>query len=282
MTDSSTSPGNTVADLFNLTDRVALVIGGSGYLGRAMSTALAEAGARVAIGSRSRERAASVAAQLPGGADLHCGVACDVTDEDSTRTGVDRAAAHCGRLDILVTCTVGHRRVGIDQARQVDFEESLSTTLTGPFIASQQAAGHMRKSGGGSIIHIGSMYGLVGSYPQVFEGLKTPVPPMYHAAKGGVIQLTRYQAVYWGKEGIRVNCLSPGPFPPSAAETRSRQEPLPESENQVFLERLADHVPLGRNGLPWELKGAVVFLASRASSYMTGQNLVIDGGWTAW
>jgi gluconate 5-dehydrogenase len=105
---------------------------------------------------------------------------------------------------------------------------------------------------------------------------------MYHAAKGGLVQLTRYQAVYWAKDNIRVNCLSPGPFPPPSQDARQRQGPLPDKERTEFLQRLTERVPLGRNGIPLELKGAIVFLASQASSYVTGQNLVIDGGWTAW
>lgn len=272
----------TLAELFDLTGQAALVIGGSGYLGRALSEALAEAGAHVGIGGRSKERALAAAAQLPGGADRHLGIVCDVADETSTRQGVDNVAAHFGRLDILVNCTVGHRRVDIDGATQADFDEALAVTLSGPFIASQQAAGHMRAVGGGSIIHIGSIYGTVGSYPHVFEGLKTPVPPMYHAAKGGLVQLMRYQAVYWAKDNIRVNCLSPGPFPPPLQEVRARQQPIETEARAEFLRRLADQVPLGRNGQPWELKGAIVFLAGLAGSYVTGQNLIIDGGWTAW
>lgn len=259
----------TLKELFDLTGKVALVIGGTGYLGKAMCEALAEAGARVAIGSRSQERADATVEGLPGGSDWHLGLVCDMADERSTRQGVDQAAEHFGRLDILVNSTAGPRRVDIETAGKPDFDYSLAVNLTGPFIASQQAAVHMRSVGGGSIIHIGSMYGMVGSYPQMFEGLKMTMSPTYHASKGGLIHLTRYQAVYWARHKIRVNCLSPGPFPPPTRD--------PE-----FLRRLAERVPLGRNGLPWELKGAVVFLASEASSFVTGHNLVVDGGWTAW
>jgi gluconate 5-dehydrogenase len=259
----------TLKGLFDLTGKAALVIGGSGYLGGAMSQALSEAGARVAVGSRSQERANLAVDRLSGEPNLHLGLVCDMADERSTRWGVDQAAEYFGRLDILVNSTVGPRPVDIDSARKPDFDHSLTVNLTGPFIASQQAAVYMREVGGGSIIHIGSIYGMVGSYPQMFEGLKRTMSPTYHASKGGLIHLTRYQAVYWAKYNIRVNCLSPGPFPPPSREPQ-------------FLGRLADHVPLGRNGSPWELKGAIVFLASEASSFVTGHNLVVDGGWTAW
>jgi gluconate 5-dehydrogenase len=120
-----------------------------------------------------------------------------------------------------------------------------------------------------AVILLGSMYGSVGSYPEAYEGICAASPAAYHALKGGVVQLTRHLAVYWAKDGVRVNCLSPGPFPHPAAPAE-------------MVERLKAKSPMGRMGLPSELKGAVLFLASDASNYMTGQNLVVDGGWTAW
>jgi gluconate 5-dehydrogenase len=113
------------------------------------------------------------------------------------------------------------------------------------------------------------MYGVVGSYPDAYAGVCAASPAAYHALKGGIVHLTRHLAVYWAKDGVRVNCLSPGPFP-------NPQAPA------AMVERLKTKSPMGRMGLPYELKGAIVFLASDASSYMTGQNLIVDGGWTAW
>ena len=119
------------------------------------------------------------------------------------------------------------------------------------------------------MILLGSMYGQVGSYPDAYEGVCAPSSVAYHALKGGVIHLARHLAVYWAPNGVRVNCLSPGPFPSPKAPA-------------AMVERLKTKSPMKRMGEPSELKGAIVFLASDASSYMTGQNLVIDGGWTAW
>ena len=120
-----------------------------------------------------------------------------------------------------------------------------------------------------SIIMLGSMYGSVGSYPDAYEGVSPASPVAYHTLKGGILQMTRHLAVYWASKGVRVNSLSPGPFPAPSAP-------------RGMVQRLEKKSPMKRMGKPDELKGAVVFLASQASSYMTGQNLVIDGGWTAW
>lgn len=262
----------SLKELFDLTGKVALIIGGTGYLGTAMSEALAEAGARVAIGSRNQQRADAAASRLPGEPEKHLGMVCDMADERSIRQCVEQVAERFGSLNILVNGVTRGSRAKLDQATKQDLNELLDVDLVGPFIAAQQAARHMRAAGGGTIINIGSMYGIVGSYPEVYEGVDNVSPPAYHAAKGGLIHLTRYQAVYWAKDHIRVNCISPGPFP----------RPVQFAGRNKFLPRLAERVPMGRIGMNWEIKGAVVFLASEASSFVTGHNLVIDGGWTAW
>ena len=130
----------------------------------------------------------------------------------------------------------------------------------------------MRRQMSGSIINIASMYGMVGSYPEMYKGLDACISPSYHAAKGGLIHLTRYLAVYWSEYGIRVNSISPGTFPKEAVK----------SNNPEFYGRLVDRVPLKRVGIPHEIKGVVALLASGAGSYITGANFVVDGGWTAW
>ena len=262
----------TLKELFDLNGKVALLIGGGGYLGSAMSMALAEAGAKVAIGDSDKSHNDEVLPKLPIADDSKLGIVCDIGNEESARSVVDQAAAHFGRLDILVNTAVSGKRPRIDEAVMSDFDQMTRVCLTGPFIASQQAAKHMRKVGGGSVIHISSMYGMVASYPEMYEGLPNVVSPTYQASKGGIIQLTRYQAIYWAKDNIRVNCISPGAFP----------RPVQEPDREIFLERLMKKIPFGRGGKNWELKGVVALLASDASSFMTGQNLVVDGGWTAW
>jgi len=260
----------SVQQLFDLSGRTALVTGASGYLGRCLARALAEAGARVVVSSREAERAAAVAAALPpvpGGE--HRAVLIDHMDHDSLSRGFQEAAGAAGPIHVLVNN--GHEAEPSDW-RTVTGEKFTRqlANCTGYFLLARQLRDHAVEQGiSASIIMLGSMYGLVGSYPEAYEGLVPASPAAYHALKGGIIHLTRHLAVYWAKDRVRVNCLSPGPFPSPKAH--------PE-----MVRRLCRYTPMERMGQPYELKGAVVFLASEASSYMTGQNLVIDGGWTAW
>jgi len=253
----------TVQQLFDLTGRTALITGASGYLGSAMAAALAEAGARVIAGSRKLETARAVAAALPGKG--HSGVALDHMDERS----IERAMKKLGAVDVLVNN--GHEAQPADwrSVTGAQFTRQLANA-TGYFLLAR----HVRDAAvaakrGASIVLLGSMYGVVGSYPEAYEGICNASPAAYHALKGGIVHLTRHLAIYWARDGVRVNCLSPGPFP---------SEKAPKS----MVARLKKKSPMARMGMPHELKGAIVFLASDASSYVTGQNLVIDGGWTAW
>lgn len=260
----------TIQQLLDLSGKVALITGASGYLGQSMSRALAEAGASVVVSSREQARAQGLAAELPVvGSAKHHGVQLDYMDEASIQKGVADAVAAAGRVDILVNN--GYERVTADWTNVTgeQFTRQLMNA-TGCFLLAREVWRHATERGGGaSIIMIGSMYGMLGSYPDAYEGICMASPVAYHALKGGVLNLTRHLAVYWAKDGVRVNSLSPGPFPATAV-------------NPELKARLSAKSPMKRMGRPDELKGAVVFLASEASSYMTGQNVVIDGGWSAW
>lgn len=260
---------------FDLKGRVALVTGGSGHLGWAFSQALARQGAKVIIASRDLENNIKHAQEL---GPEHAAMRLDLADEKSIHSVVDDVAARLGSLDILVNngyfnpTSPDH-----DKASTDDFQKAFQIGVSGAYAASRYAAVHMKKKGKGSIINIASMYGLVGSYPEIYQGLEGfPInsAPNYHAVKGSLIHLTRYLAVYWAAAGIRVNAISPGPFPPS------RVADAPKS--QEFLERLKKRVPMGRLGNPEDLEGALLLLASDAGNFITGQNIVVDGGWTAW
>jgi NAD(P)-dependent dehydrogenase (short-subunit alcohol dehydrogenase family) len=263
-------PEPTVQQLFDLTGKVALVTGASGHLGSALARGLAEAGAAVIVSSRDDARAKAVAEQLPrpGGA-VHHGVGLDHLDEASLQRGFTDAVACAGRIDVLVNN--GHDAIRDDWTTVTaeQFTRQLANA-TGYFLLSRLLRDHaVARKTPASIIMLGSMYGLVGSYPDAYEDICPASPVAYHALKGGIVHMTRHLAVYWAKDRIRVNCLSPGPFPSERASA-------------AMIERLCTKVPLGRMGQPHELKGAVVLLASDAGSYITGQNLVVDGGWTAW
>ena len=260
----------TISELFDLSGKVALVTGASGCLGRAFATALVKAGATVVIGSRTKERAESAAAQLTdskGG--THYGVAIDYLDEGSIQSGFEEATRAAGRVDILINN--GHERDAHDltNIEAQDFNRVLANS-TGYFLLARHLRDHVvERKAAGNVVMIGSMYGVVGSYPDAYEGVSPASPVSYQALKGGIVQMTRHLAVYWAKDGVRVNCLSPGPFPPDNAPAE-------------MVKRLITKSPMGRMGKPSELKGSLVFLASDASSYVTGQNLLVDGGWTAW
>ncbi len=265
-------PSATVNQLFDLTGKTALVTGASGLLGEAMSTALAEAGATIVVASRDKARAQAFAATLPSPAGAkHLGVALDYLDEKSCEQGFNDAVAAAGKLDILVNNGLSRDAATTDWTNVTakDFNEHLSNN-TGYFLLSRAMYHHaVSRKAPASIIMIGSMYGVVASYPDAYEGECIASPVQYHALKGGTIHMTRHLSVYWAKQGVRVNCISPGPFPK-------------ESFYSEVVERLKKKSPMGRMGKPHELKGAVVFFASDASSYVTGQNLLVDGGWTAW
>lgn len=260
-----------VRELFSLKGKVALITGAAGWLGSAMSRALAEAGATVVVTSREADKAAAFAATLPGAGHLGLPLIQDQTDR--LDAFVDDIVHRLGRVDVLVNNAYGGTGPTIDNATPAQFDDAFHTGVTSYFILARAVANHLRQRGApGSIINIASMYGMVASYPDVYVGYQINSPPNYHALKGGLIHLTRHLAVYWAQYNIRVNSISPGPFPP----------PRVNDANPGFVDILAKKVPLGRVGKPEEVKGAIVFLASDASNYVTGQNIVVDGGWTAW
>ncbi|MFV1965318.1 MAG: SDR family oxidoreductase [Pirellulaceae bacterium] len=259
-----------VGRLFDLSGKVALITGASGYLGAAMACALAEAGALVVAASRDIQRARQAIENLPCRANAHHAVRLNHMDESSLREGFQAALEAAGPIDILVNN--GHEAQGNDwtDVRGDQFSQQLENA-TGYFQLARLVRDlAVQREQPASIIMLGSMYGMVGSYPDAYEGVCPASPVAYHTLKAGIIHMTRHLAVYWAPDRVRVNCLSPGAFPNPAK--------VPDG----LVERLVRKCPMGRMGLPHELKGAVVFLASDASSYMTGQNLVIDGGWTAW
>ena len=260
----------TIHELFDLSGRVALISGGTGWLGTSLSRALAEAGAQVVITSRDRQRARQAADNLPPtGGVRHLGAELDLTDPESISKGFSEALKEAGKIDILVNN--GLAGVGKDLT-SVSFDEFAEhqKNNAGIFILARLGRDHaVERGASASIINIASMYGQVASYPDVYKDICDASSVAYHALKGGTIQMTRHLAAYWAEDNVRVNSLSPGPFPKVTVAEGVR-------------ERLSIKLPMRRMGRPYELKGALLLLASDAGSYMTGENITVDGGWTAW
>jgi NAD(P)-dependent dehydrogenase (short-subunit alcohol dehydrogenase family) len=258
-----------VLDRFSLQGRVALVTAGAGPLfGRSISMGLAEAGATVITASRSQERNEQFAAEMRRlGHDVH-GFVLDQEVLASIDALHDQIQSRFGRLDVLVNSALardGHVSAFEDQTPET-WEHAAKGDFTGLFRHCQRAVEAMKKQGGGSIINIASIYGVVSNEPGLYEGTTMVQPPTYNFMKAGMINFTRYLACYYGKAGIRANCISPGGY--------FDQQP------EEFVRRYCERVPLGRMMGHEDLQGAVVFLASDASAYVTGMNLLVDGGWT--
>jgi gluconate 5-dehydrogenase len=257
----------TVAQLFDLSGRVALVTGAGSGLGAVFAEALAEAGASVVCVGRRFERVQQTAQRLGAIGCQSLAVSADVTDEAAVTSMIGQTVERFGKLDILVN-NAGTAVVGPPETISLpDWQRVVDVNLTGVFLCAREAAKAMIAAGtGGRIVNIASILGAVAS---------EPVPAAaYDATKGAVVNLTRDLAVHWASKGILVNAIGPAYFPSEMTEGFLA---LPEMRREI--ER---RTPLGRIGRPEELKGAVVFFASDASSYVTGQTLYVDGGWTAW
>jgi NAD(P)-dependent dehydrogenase (short-subunit alcohol dehydrogenase family) len=266
----------TVHELFDLTGQVGLVTGGARNLGLDMATALAEAGADVAITSRNLESAQEAARRIAEDTGRKViGFACDVRYEDQVEALVDAVLEAFGKIDVLinnagnVVSTPDNKP--LEQRPIEEWEFTIDVNLKGTFLCSKHVvAKAMKRAGQGVIINIGSVAGIGGKDHRVYDDTDMGgVTPDYAAAKGGVINLTREMACWLAQYNIRVNCISPGGFWRGHSETFTRQ--------------YSTLVPMGRMGQDGkEMKGPAVFLASEASSYVTGANLVVDGGMMAW
>lgn len=254
--------------------RTALVVGGAGLLGGEISYAFAELGAEVIVASRDEARCRAfietLARRVPS-AKAHA-LAVDITDPASIGALFNGVAEiTTGGLDILVNSGWSGRKNTFESISDTDWNLDIEVCLNGVF-RTIKAAFPLLKARRGNILTIASMYGHVAPDYRMYDSERFANPPSYGAAKAGVIQLTRYLASFLSPHGIRANCISPGPFPLESTQ----------QENPDFIARLAAKNPLNRIGRPQELKGAAALLCSDAGSFITGQNLCIDGGWAIW
>jgi NAD(P)-dependent dehydrogenase (short-subunit alcohol dehydrogenase family) len=275
-----------ISELFSLKEKVAVVTGALGLIGKHHCRALAEAGASVVVCDLNESDCAKFAASLPA---LSLGISADITNKKSVKDLKDKVISNYGKIDILVNNAALNDKFVYDDSfgegplsalEESKFEnypvemfrKSLEVNITGMFLCSQVIGTEMANRGYGSIINVASTYGLVAPDQSIYKNEKGEQTfyksAAYPVTKGAVISFTRFLAAYWGKKGVRVNTLSPG-------GVRDNQE-------EFFVKNYSARTPLGRMAHPTDYKGALVFLASDASSYMTGANLVVDGGWTAW
>ena len=267
----------TALDKFRLDGKVALVTGGAGILGQKFCAGLLQAGAQVAVLDLQAEAAQAVAQRLGAGA---AGFGCDVADPRSVAACIAAVLDRFGAIDILHNNAATKSRdvraffTPFEDYSLDTWREVMSVNIDGMFLMAQAVGRHMLARGqGGTVIQTASIYGLVGPDARIYEGsdyLGGPIntPAVYAASKAAVVGLTKWLSTHWAKSGIRVNCLVPGG--------------VSSGQNSVFSARYAERVPLGRMATDDEMVPALLYLASDASSYVTGQVLAVDGGWTAW
>jgi len=265
-------------DLFSLQNKTAIVTGALGLIGKKHCEALANAGANVIVADINGEAAIEFAAQL---GDNHLGIALNVTDKASIEKVKDAVIEKYGTIDVLVNnAAINDMFENPAMAKELSafenypleaFQQSIDVNITGVFLCAQVLGSVMAQQGSGSIINIASTYGMVGPDQSIYRdecGEQTFYKSAaYPVTKGAVINFTRFLASYWGHKGVRINTLSPGG--------------VENNQNEFFIQNYAAKTPLGRMAKANDYQGALIFLASEASAYMTGANLVVDGGWTA-
>jgi NAD(P)-dependent dehydrogenase (short-subunit alcohol dehydrogenase family) len=267
--------------LFDLSRKTAIVTGGVGILGKQFCSILAEYGANIAVVDIQQEVAATFAEELEALYGIKAsGVFCDITNPESVQRMVRDVVDTFGRIDILHNNAAGksnnlsHFFAPFEEYKLSQWDQIMDINLGGMFLVAKYVGKFMvEQNNGGSIIQTSSIYGIMGPDNRIYEGSfylehQINTPAVYSASKSAVIGLTKYLATYWANKGIRVNTITPGG--------------IESGQNEIFKQKYSNRVPLQRMGKPHEMAGALLYLASDASAYVTGQNIVIDGGLSAW
>ena len=262
-----------VKQLYDLTDKVAIVTGGRGLYGASISEGLCEMGATVIIASRNGEACDELAQTFRDQGYSAVGMSLDLSSDESINALVDQVVAKYGKVDVLVNNAVDRRNnASLDNTTREKLQASADTNLQGQIILSQAVLKVMVKQQSGSIINISSMRGLDCPHFPFYPEDKFPngQPVSYTTEKWAMVGLTKYMAGCYGKHNIRVNCIAPGGYNPNLGA------------DNAFVQTYIENVPLHRWANIDDIKGPVTFLASEASGYVTGATLVMDGGWTIW
>ncbi len=261
-------------ELFSLSGKTALITGATGHFGTSMAFILAEAGAKVLINSRTAERSDVLVAKLKTVGHAAESAVFDVTSAAEVAAFAVRLQG--SPLHVLVNNAYVGGSGNVECAESGAYAASYDVTMVAAHRLLKAMLPNLRlatqQCGDASVINLASMYAVVSPDQRIYESASAVNPPFYGAAKAALLQWTRYAACEFGKEGIRVNAISPGPFPSLAVQTA----------NPSFIEKLAAKVPMGRIGETDEIKGPMLFLASSAASFVNGANIVVDGGWTCW
>lgn len=264
----------TTKELFDLNGQVAIVTGGRGLYGASISEGLCEAGATVVIASRNGAACDEYAQTLRDKGYNAVGMSLDLSDDASIKQLAADVVAKFGKIDILINNAVDRRNMtSLNDATRQKLQDSVSTNLNGQILLSQAVIEYMIKQDSGSIVNISSMRGLdCPHFPLYPEGWGDQ-PVNYTTEKWAMVGLTKYMAGRYGKHHIRVNCIAPGGFNPGLSDDPIKKD---------FVKNYIDNCPLGCWANEDDIKGPVVFLASKAANYVTGATLVMDGGWTIW
>lgn len=260
--------------IFSLEGKIAIVTGGAGLFGKPISSALAEAGAHVIIASRNEAKCQVYADELTSRNLKAEGMSLDLADEQSIQDFTVKIHKKHGSVDILVNNAVSREGFqDLENISKAEWEKAQTINSTGLMLLTQAVVKVMREQNSGNIINIGSIQGTVGPNFPVYGDTGMTSPINYTYDKWGMVGFTKWIANYYGKFNIRANCISPGGYGPGVAEMIGNDE---------FIENYKRLTPLGRFATDDDIKGPVVFLASEASAFITGHNLLVDGGWTSW
>ena len=258
-------------NIFSMKDKIVLITGGNGYLGKAMSEILCQNEATLIIASRSSVDSGFSAELSEKYGCRVKSINMDVSSRDIVEQRVKEIVDEFGRIDVLINNSYYGAGSELLKMDDEDWLKGIDGSINSCFRMTQTVLKYMKEQNYGKIINIASMYGVVAPDVSIYEGNNYYNPANYGVGKAGIIQFTKYIAAVYGKHGITCNSISPGPFPN-----------LNIQENKGFIDRLVEKVPVKRIGTPEDLKGVVLLLASDASSFINGANISVDGGWTIW